>query len=666
MPLVALSFWGVDRQECLSYLNRMVFRIWVLVVLANAVAHAALLRIELSERSDVMDGKAFGSAGPYERLIGKAYFAVDPANPANQIISDIGRAPRNENGLVEFSSDIYVLKPRDPANGNGAVLYEVSNRGLKGMLAMYNRAPAGTDPRSADQFGDGFLLERGFTLVWLGWQFDPPQRPGLMRLYAPVARDGERPISGLVRAEFVPDQKETSHSLADRDHIAYPAVNPDDPKLTLTVRERVEGTRRTIPRKQWTIEDRTRISMPSGFEPGKIYELVYTAEDPVLVGLGPAAVRDLISFLKYGGNDITVLGDQKQYLKRAYGFGVSQSGRFLRTFLYYGFNADEKKRQVFDGVLSHVAGAGRGSFNFRFAQPSRDAHPFMNMFYPTDIFPFTDVEETDPETGITDGLLARPLKDGVSLIHTSPDGQKDAPIPESTRIFFFAGGQHGPAAFPPVRKGTQNLNNPNDYRWPMRALLLAMDGWVKEDKTPPASQYPKIAQDNLVPIGAIQFPRIPGVRFPTRAHLAYRVDYGPEFRSAGVVTNEPPKVGKAFPVLFPQVDRDGNETAGVRMPELQVPLATYTGWNLRAPELGAADELYSMQGSFIPFARTAPERKGDPRLSIAERYASREEYLQKIESAARALAEGGYLLVGDVPKVVQHSATEWDYLTAAR
>jgi hypothetical protein len=363
---------------------------------------------------------------------------------------------------------------------------------------------------------------------------------------------------------------------------------------------------------------------------------------------------------------------------------VSQSGRFLRTFLYYGFNQDEQKRRVFDGVLSHVAGAGRGSFNFRFAQPSRDAHPFMNLFYPTDIFPFTDLDETDPETGITDGLLARPLKDGVvpkvfytnssyeywgraaSLIHTSPDGQKDAAIPESTRIFFFAGGQHGPAAFPPAQKGTQNLNNPNDYRWCMRALLQDMDAWVKDGKTPPSSQYPKVSQDTLVPLGAIQFPKIPGVRFPTRAHFAYRVDYGPEFRSAGIITNEPPKVGKPFPILFPQVDRDGNETTGIRMPELQVPLATYTGWNLRAPGIGAPDELYSMQGSLIPFARTKAERKGDPRPSIAERYASRDEYLRKIETAARNLAEGGYLLEGDVPKVVERSAVEWDYLNAAR
>jgi hypothetical protein len=663
----------------------MLKRACLLAVCLAGLAPAALLRIELSERSDVLGGKSFGSAGPYERLIGKAYFAVDPANPANRIISDIDKAPRNEKGLVEFSADLYVLKPRDPAHGNHAALFEVSNRGTKGMLSMYNRAAGSLDPRVPEQFGDEFLLERGFTLVWLGWQFDVPRRDGLMRLYAPVAHEGDRAITGLVRSEFVLDRKATSYSLADREHIPYPALNPDDPKLTLMVRDWREGARRPVPRGDWHIEDRTRVVMPAGFEMAKIYELVYTAQDPVLVGLGPTAIRDLISFLKYGGNDITVLGDAKNYMKRAYGFGISQSGRFLRTFLYYGFNRDEHDRQVFDGVLSHVAGAARGSFNFRFAQPSRDGHPFYNMFYPTDIFPFTDLEETDPETGLTDGLLVHAIKDKVvpkifytnsayeywgrsaSLIHISIDGQKDATIPDTTRIYFLAGGQHGPASFPPPKNHTQNLTNPNDYRWAMRALLVDMDRWAGEGKEPPPSQYPRIAQDTLVPLGAVQFPKIPGVALPVHIQQAYRVDYGPEFRTAGVISIEPPKVGRAFPMLLPQVNQDGNETSGLRMPELQVPLATYTGWNLRSPDIGAPAELNSMQGSFIPFLRTKADRElhHDPRPSIEERYASRAQYLEKIEAAARNLASGGYLLQGDIPQIVEHSATEWDYLTGA-
>ena len=649
-----------------------------------ALSPAALLRIELSERSDVLAGKSFGSTGPYERLVGKAFFAVDPNNAANRIIVDIGKAPRNENGLVEFSADLYVLKPRDPAHGNHAVLFEVSNRGGKGMLGFYDRAAGSSDPRTPEQFGDDFLLEHGFTLVWLGWQFDVPEREGLMRLYAPVARDGDKAITGLVRSELVLDKRQTSYSLADREHIPYPALNPDDPKLTLTVRDWREAPRRTVPRDAWHIEDRTRIVMPAGFEPGKLYELVYSAQDPVVVGLGPTAVRDLISFLKYGGAE-TTLGDQSDHIKRAYGFGISQSGRFLRTFLHDGFNRDERDRRVFDGVLCHVSGAALGSFNFRFAQPSRDAHPFYNTFYPTDIFPFTDVEQTDPETGLTDGLLSRAMKDRVvpkifysdtsyeywgrsaSLIHTTIDGQKDAPLPDTTRMYFLTGGQHGPAPFPPPKNHTQNLTDPNDFRWAMRALLIAMDRWVRDGVEPPPSLYPRIAQDTLVPLGAVQFPKIPGAKFPAHIQKAYRVDYGPDFRAHGIIAIEPPKVGNAFPTLLPQVDRDGNETSGLRMPEVEVPLATYAGWNLRTPDIGAPDEMFSMAGSFIPFARTKAERelRHDPRPSIEERYPGRAEYLGKIEAAARRLVAGGYLLVTDVPAVVEHSATEWDYLNAA-
>ena len=659
----------------------MLKKIFVLGLCLAPALPGGLLRIELSERSDVLGGKSFGPVGPYERLVGKAFFAVDPKLPANQIVCDIDKAPRNDSGLVEFSSDIYVLKPRDSKNGNGAVLYEVSNRGNKGMLAMYNRATSSRDPKTAADFGDNFLLERGYTLIWLGWQFDVPRTEGAMRLYTPIARNGDRPITGPVRSEIVVDKREFSHSLADRNHIPYTVANPNDPAMTLTVRDRNDGPRSAVPRSAWKIVEGTHVAMEAGFEPGRIYELVYTAKDPALVGLGPAAIRDLISFLKYGnGNNATSLADERRFIKRAYAMGTSQSGRFLRTFLYYGFNADEKGRKMFDGILAHVAGAGRGSFNIRFGQPSRDAHPFMNLFYPTDIFPFTDVEETDPDTGITDGILVKTEQERVtpkifytdsayeywgraaSLIHTTPDGRKDAPIPASTRIYFFAGGQHGPAAFPPVRGATQNLPNPNPYTWSMRALLVAMDQWVAHNVEPPASQYPKIADHKLVSLAALEFPKIPGVSVPARPQRAYRVDYGPEFRTAGIISIEPPKVGKAFPTMVAQVDADGNETSGVRMPDIQVPLGTFAGWNLRAPEIGAPDEMFSMVGSFIPFARTKAEREKnhDPRRSVEERYTSREDYLARVERAARNLVAGGYLLAQDVPKLVERSAAEWD------
>ncbi|MGA3079576.1 MAG: alpha/beta hydrolase domain-containing protein [Bryobacteraceae bacterium] len=585
----------------------MLKRAWILSLCIPALLPAALLRIEVSERSDVLEGKAFASAGPYERIVGKAYFAVDPNLPANKIIADIAKAPRNGEGLVEFSADFDCLKPRDPQHGNHAVLFEVSNRGGKSML---------------DIFRGDMLLEQGYTLVWLGWEFDVPPGPNALRLYAPVAQG----ITGLVRSEITLDHKATRQSLGDRSQLAYPVLNPDDPALTLTVREHADSPRRAVARDAWHIEGGTHIAMPAGFEPGKIYELVYTSKDPPIMGLGPAAVRDLISFFKYGIEADTILGDHHDFIKRAYGFGISQSGRFLRTFVYYGFNQDEQGRRVFDGLMAHVAGAGRGSFNHRFAQASRDGHAFLNTFYPTDIFPFTDLPETDTETGVTDGLLTHATPPAavpkifytntsyeyygrsVSLIHTTLDGAKDAPLAPNTRIYFLAGCQHGPSPFPPERGEAQNLANPNNYSWTLRALLVALDGWVAEGLEPPPSRYPKIADGSLTPLGAVAFPKLPGVQFPTRIQQAWHADYGEEFRSAGIVTIEPPKVGSAFPMRLPQVDADGNDTAGIRMPATAVPLATYTGWNLRSAAIGAPDELYSMVGSFIPFARTKAER----------------------------------------------------------
>ncbi len=661
----------------LSYTEGMFKRVWVLSLLVPALLPAALLRIEVSERSDVLEGKAFGASGPYERIAGRAFFAVDPTLPANQIVVDIGKAPRDENGLVEFSADFYCLKPRDPKHGNHAVLFEVSNRGGKAMLGTFDLGGA-NDPRNASDFGDGFLLEQGYTLVWLGWEFDVPPGPAALRFYGPAAQG----ITGVVRSEITLDHKATRASLGDRAQLAYAVANPDDPAPTLTVREHAESARTPVARDAWHIEGGTHIAMPAGFEPGKIYELVYRAKDPPVVGLGPAAVRDLISFFKYGIPGDTVLGDHHGFIKRAYGYGISQSGRFLRTFVYYGFNADEKGRRVFDGMMAHVAGAGRGSFNYRFAQPSRDGHPFLNTFYPTDIFPFTDLAETDPETGITDGLLTHAGVEGTtpkifytntsyeyygraaSLIHTTLDGSADAALAPGTRIYFLEGCQHGPSAFPPERGEAQNLANPNNYRWTLRALLVALDGWVKDGAEPPASRYPKIADGTLTKLSAVAFPKVPGVAFPTRIQQAWHVNYGEEFRSAGIVTIEPPKVGSAFGMRVPQVDADGNETAGIRMPATAVPLATYTGWNLRSAAIGAPDELYSMVGSFIPFARSKAERErgGDPRLSVEERYTSKQAYLDKVRGAAEDLVKGRYLLERDVAAVVARGSAEWDFV----
>jgi hypothetical protein len=635
----------------------MLSRIVSATLVLAGLTHAAVTRVEIAERVDL-------PIANYEQITGKVYFAVDPKLPNNQIIADIDKAPKNAAGLVEFSSDLIVLRPKDPAKGNGTALLEISNRGGRGMLGMFD-LNNGRQLQTKEDFGDPLLFEQGFTLVWVGWEFDIPERAGAMHLYAPVIKG----LTGLVRSEIEVDKKATTASLGDRNQVPYVVADPasDRASATMTVRDHIDAPRTTIPHAQWSFTaDGGHVDYPAGFEPGRYYEIVYTAKDPALVGLGPAAVRDYISYIKQNGE-----------AKRAIGFGTSQSGRFLRTFLYYGFNADEKGKKVFDGVWAHVAGAGRGSFNLRFAQPSRDGNPIENNLYPVDIFPFTDEPETDG--GITDSILARATKDGVvpkvfytngsyeywgraaSLIHITPDGKKDVPPAPNTRIYYNTGASHNANAEPNYRN-TQDRLNPDDYRYAMRALLISMNKWITDGTAPPDSLIPRIGKDDLVTRQALAFPKIPNVTLPDTPYLAWRLDFGPDFRK-GIVTNEPPKMaGKPFPLLIPQVDRDGNETSGLRLPEQSVPLGTLTGWNLRNASIGGSDIMSTQVGSFIPFARTKAEREksGDPRLSLEERYGTKDAFLQKVDQAAQSLVRDRLLLASDVAKVTARASTQWD------
>ena len=291
-------------------MNRTIATLVTVFCLVASTADAEIVRIEVRYRVDLASGKWFGLAGPYEKLIGTIYFAVDPDNPANRIITDIALAPRNADGLVEFHSDFFLIKPKDVERGNGTLLYEVSNRGGKGMLRYFNRGAGSLDPQTEAEMGDGLLLSNGFTLLWLGWQFDtPPDRDGLVRLFTPVATDGATAIEGLVRSEVIVQEREFDRSLADRNHAAYAVADPSDPANMMTVRDGVEARRRVVPRSQWrfarlengqVVPDRTRVYLEGGFEPHKIYDVAYKAQDPPVVGLGPAAVRDVVSRLKYG------------------------------------------------------------------------------------------------------------------------------------------------------------------------------------------------------------------------------------------------------------------------------------------------------------------------------------------------------------------------------
>ncbi len=663
----------------------MLPRALCLALLSLALAAAAVTDVHVTERTDVEQGRAFGRAGAYERITGTVLFAVDPALPANQLVKDLQYAPRNAAGKVEFSADFYILKPRDPAKGNGTLLFEVSNRGGKGLVFHFDLAAGGRNPGTvAGDLGDAYLLEQGYTLAWVGWQFDTPVGPDILHLFAPIARNADgSPIRGKVRADFVLDAPARSASLADMGHRPYTAADPDELGAVLTVRDHIEDTRRPLPRTAWRFArdengsvraDPGSVYIAEGFVPGKIYEVIYTAQDPPVVGLGPAAVRDFIAFLKHGGPE-TLLGDQRHFLKRALGYGISQSARFLRDFLYEGFNADEQGKIVFDGVWAHVGGAGRGNFNYRFAQPSRDARPFLNFFYPVDIFPFTDLPETDAQ--VTAGLLDRARAAGVApkifysngsyeywgraaaLIHVTPDGEHDAPLATDTRIYYIAGAQHAPGRLPPARTTTANLSNPEDYRFALRALLEDFQAWLKDGTPPPASRFPLRATGELVPVADLHFPAIPGAHTPAAPHRAYRVDYGPDFAQG--MLREPPAVGAPFPLLVPQVNADGNEISCIHLPETQVPLGTYTGWNFRTEQMGAATEMASFIGSWFPFARTKQERLKalDPRPSIEERYASRDAYLQRSDAAARSLVSQRLLLERDIPAVAARASQQW-------
>jgi hypothetical protein len=669
----------------------------VIFLFSSVRADAHVTRVEVISRNDVQDGKAFGLAGRYEKIVGRVYFAVNPVNLHNRLIVDLDKAPRNAQGEVEFSADLYLLKPKDMNKGNNAVLFEVSNRGGKGILHLVN-GYSSSDPNG--EYGDGFLMREGYTIAWVGWEFDVADEGDRLKLFAPVAHDpGGKEIRGLVRSDFTPAQKvedmPLGHSLlGPTGGKSYPVDDPASTKNVVTVRDTPDGKRQTIPRSQWSFAhsvdgklaaDPHFIHLDGGFQAGKIYEVVYEAKDPVVVGLGLAAVRDFLSYLKYDPQSTAPV-------KRVYAVGISQSGRFLRHFLYQDFNADEQGRQVMDGVIAHVAGAGRGSFNHRFAQPSRDAQPLSSIFFPTDLFPFTDLPETDPQSGETAGLLDASNKSrmrpkifltntsyeywgrAASLIHISPDGSSDAKLGENVRAYFLAGLGHFSVAFPPQKSmpgapdsAAQQRHNPNPIQWYWRALITAMDQWVKDGTPPPPSTYPKIADATLVPLSKWTFPQIPGVNKAHETNLAYHLDFGPQWKE-GIVGIEPPKVGKPFAVLVPQSDADGNDRGGVSLPELQVPLATYTGWNLRDPSIGASDLRLSFYGSFIPFAKNAAEREksGDPRLSVAERYTSRDEYMSKFAEAAMKLIHERFLLREDLPALLERGEREWAEVTGQK
>jgi Alpha/beta hydrolase domain len=660
----------------------------LLIVITSATTSARVARVQITSRQDVLADKSFGNAGPYERILGTVYFSLPVNNLHNAAIVDLRNAVNLHNGEVEFSADFIAIRPKDLQRGNGSLLLENPNRGHSRIISLVD----GGDWNIEHDAGDAWLLRHGFTIVSLGWQWDAAGDDAL-HFHAPIAKENGKTITGLLRGDFMLPEAAQEIPLGHlmRGSLGgteYPVSTPDDPRNVLTVRDSRDAPRTTIPRSQWqfahtvdgklTPSDR-HIYLNGGFQPGRIYEYVYVVSDPVVAGGGFAAVRDFASYAKHNPDAITPA-------QRVIAEGISQNGRFLRDFLYQGFNTDEDGRIALDGVLAHVAGAGRGNFNYRFAQPSRDAQPTSSVFYPVDIFPFTDKPETDPVMHVTAGLLDRGRADdtlpkiffsntsyeywgrSAALIHVSPDGKHDAVISDNVRIYHFTGLQHFSGPFPPA-KGDGDLRgqepqSPLPVRYFWRSMIANMDAWIRSNTPPPPSTYPHLSDGTLVPLTNYAFPHLPGVKTPHEANAGQRLDFGPNWHR-GILSLQPPRVGPAFPILVPQVDVDGNERDGIRLPEITVPLATITGWNLRDPSIGAPTERVSFEGSWIPFAKTAEDgkRTGDPRPSIAERYTSEDDYLQRYTRRLDDLIKERWILPEDRDAMLTRAEEEWQQAT---
>ena len=664
----------------------MIFRFFLLFLFSN-LTFAEVTRVEVTVRAPFAGGKAFGAAGPYVRIAGRFHGELDATHPANRGIVDIRLAPRNARGKVEYSADFEILRPADPAKGNGTLLYDVNNRGNKRVLHLLNDTPASNFLGAPEAAGDGFLMRRGFTVVWSGWIPGLPNTPQLLRLEVPGVAAIEQPVwDEFLFNDAAPQEILFSTSAARVAHLSYPAATLDKARARLTERGRNEDT--PVPIAGWEFVDSGAIRLlPAGtpFRPGVIYQFSYRARNPPVAGIGFAATRDWIAFLRYQQQDAAGTanplagGDGRVHVVAALAHGSSQGGRFLRDFVHQGFNETEDLRLVFEGVNPHNA-AARLYLNFRFAQPNRApamGHGFLG--FPDMNFPFAYGRQRDPRSGKEDGLLERChqrdtcpkvlhtvssteyWQGGHSLVTTDAKGENDVAPPEGVRIYHLAGTQH--RILPTMPKGVCSAP-PNvvvDPRPAMRALILAFDRWAKGGEPPPPSVYPKLADGTLVDPAKLKWPAMASFATPREPNPIAQFDYGVRFAEGIIDTVPPAPISFRYRVLVPAIDADGNELAGLRMPEQAVPAATTTGWALRGADSGAAGELCYLDGMALPFARTASEREArkDPRPSLAERYQDRNAYVAKVRNAALDLQRRGYLLEEDVAKIVERAGRAW-------
>jgi len=593
----------------------------------------------------------------------------------------------------------------DMARGNGKIFFDAPNRGGKRILAFLNDASEANDPSTVADAGNGFLMRQGYTIVWCGWQGDLMPLKNWLVLNVPVATNNGNPIVAIARTEIVVDEKGVkSQPLSGDERVkSYPAASRDKSRATLTVREKSYGKRILVPPSEWEFAEWKRVPqsgketvkpsfkdlyLRNGFKPGHIYEFIYPAKNPLVLGLGFAVARDLISFLRYETRDAAgkpnplrpplsfFPRDGGRYsggsgISRAYAWGRSQSGRYLRDLVYHGFNEDEAHRKVFDAIAPHVAGGGRLFLNYEFARPVTSSQQHTNQLDP-EIFPHAYNVLKDAQTGRRDGILKRPKTDPLvfhtqtsteywqkrgCLAHTDGKGN-DLRIPENVRIYVIASAQHNsPFGSEPVKDDSQLPVNPLPAGDILRALMVALDQWVTHGIPPPPNQYPAVDSRTLVSPNRTGFPKIPGVRFAGLHNRQLFLDYGQKI-SRGKISIHPPRPIRksAYEILVPRVDRDGNDVTGIRLPQVEAAIGTYTGWNLRPRGL-AEGELAGLLGSFIPFAKTKAARRqtGDPRLSLEERYIDRDDYVRQISRAARLLVDQRYLLPEDADRMIEEA-----------
>jgi len=639
-------------------------------------AQARITEIRIDTVEPFAEGQPFGEAGSYERVTGSAKGELDPQFPQNREIANLDKATRNARGLVEYETDFFMLRPLDPSRGNGVLFYDVNNRGRKVVLSRVDEAPAdNNDPRTILDSGLGFTLGRGYTVVWSGWDPDAPKANGGLAARFPVATDDGKPIVQRIREEF--EFGTRSKAAPDFAKLNYPAASLDPGTARLMVRQRESDVRTEIPATGWSFQGNRAIRLVGRrFEPVSIYELWYDATAPKVVGMGFAATRDFVSFLRYEradakgtANPAVGAGGESAKPHHALAFGVSQSGRFIRSYIELGMNRDESGRRVFDGALAHTAGAGKVFANAAFAEPTRTATQHEDRLYPENWFPFATTTETDPASGRSGSLFRGDGSDpilistntsteywqkGASLNHIDPEGKADLASPPNSRVYLIAGTQHGGAAGLSTAPGAcVNLKNPHNPSPVLRALIVALEDWVVKGIAAPPSRVPSIAQGTAVPVAAVAMPAIKGVAPPPGDNpVTEPVDW----------VNPPEGDGRArdgrplfrYETRVPAVDVDGNETSGIRLPPIAVPLATYTGWNVYRAQ---PTELCDRFGTYAPFAKTRAEREasGDPRLSVTERYGSHAAYVAKVKAAADQLVSERFLLPADAARYVREA-----------